>query len=312
MKVKRSLPIYSHHKGIKTCVSDSLVEIVISHFEVDVYEKALDNFLKIELGECLSESSFLFTAEMYTPYAFSAAKVARKYSLQSFQLQTTNMFVTIEPDYIYCDYFFYNSKMLADEFNKVSDKENAKYLGNFTSEKPPKVLLNTFSLQKVMYFTQPLTDEDIEKEIIQFLLGLKSEYGFELYIKLHPRDKIDKLTRFKTELDGIVHNESDFEDYMEDIDLAVLKTSSIASKIVLCGVPIIYCLFSEWARNGNLDYLDKSYLGSATNFKELKRGIENYEELVKDFKLYRDNYIKINDLENDVHKFIADFKSNYL
>ena len=43
---------------------------------------------------------------MYTPYAFENANLARSLNIKSFQLQTTNMFSTYEPNFIHADLFY--------------------------------------------------------------------------------------------------------------------------------------------------------------------------------------------------------------
>ena len=120
-------------------------------------------------------------------------------------------------------------------------KSYVKYLGNFSEIEPARSKVNR-NIKNIMYFTQPKTDEDLEQDIIRELIRIKKNHGFNLYIKLHPRDSSEKLKDFSKDIYVIDRNQ-DFEFYEKYVDIAVLKTSSIATKLVFQNIPVIYCLF---------------------------------------------------------------------
>ena len=286
------------YMGISFSYQSCLKEMVITYFEVDVMNKALKNYLKSQ------NIKKIFICEMYTPYAFENANLARSLNIKSFQLQTTNMFSTYEPNFIHADLFLFNNKSLAENYEDIypERKSYVKYLGNFSEIEPARSKVNR-NIKNIMYFTQPKTDEDLEQDIIRELIRIKKNHGFNLYIKLHPRDSSEKLKDFSKDIYVIDRNQ-DFEFYEKYVDIAVLKTSSIATKLVFQNIPVIYCLFSDWARNGKLEYIDHNYSGTITNIEELEHLFQKKEKLFEDFILYRDQYISNNGLNLGVVNFI--------
>jgi hypothetical protein len=283
-------------------------EMLIAYFDVIVYQKALENFVSRELPKTTSQSS-IFTGEMYTPFAYVAMQVAKQNNLIGAQVQTTNMFIIEEPNYIFGDYFFFSSRSLAEGYRskQLTNADKARFIGNVLNKKP-SAFIPKKEYKNVVYFTQPITDEDIEQDIIGKLIDCSTQYGFKVYVKLHPRDKRDKLETFKDSIE-IIDGSVSTEEYYKLMDIAVLKTSSIAAQIVLSGIPIIYCLFSDWARNGKLDYLDFNYSGTLQELsafdKLFEKGLENLES---DFVQYRNRYIQENSLDQGVDEFVISYK----
>lgn len=294
----------------KVCYSYSspLVEMIIANFDVELFEIALKRFLAAHGLAKNQISGILYCTEMYTPYALSVAKIGKKVGLMTLQIQTTNMFAMYEPNYIHCDYFIFSTKKLLKSFVEKYPERAHKvlFLGNYQYPliQRQKNLNNEDRIKKVVYFTQPVTDEDIEQEIISKLCLLSVRLDFELYIKLHPRDNVSKVERFLARCKLIEASKS-FDEYMVNIDLAVLKTSSIAANIVLSGVPVLYCLFSDWAKNGALDYIDFDYFGTVTGIDMLESRISNFSQITKSFNIYRKKYIDDCGLDTSLMDFFT-------
>lgn len=293
--------------GVSYSYSDAVIEMCIAYFEVSILERSINNFL---ITQNLSKKCVLYTCEMYTPFTKSISKIGKNFTMPTVQLQTTNMFVIYEPNYIHCDYFIFNSKALANSYNqKYPDKKSSTpFLGNFSVNSPKKtVCCLSKPIKKVLYFTQPLTDENLEQDIIEELIRLGKQDGFLVQIKLHPRDNSSKLSRFLNDID-IIDKSLTFDVYMEGVDLAVLKTSSIATKIVLKGVPILYCLYSDWARNGKLDYIDFLYKGTTVQLADIQTCISDLPALKESFINYRQRYIVENGLDSGVEDFVKNMQ----
>lgn len=291
--------------GVKYSYSSAASEMFIAYFEVELFKISCVRFCDSIVKS--GGNPILYCCEMYTPYALAVAEVGQEFNLTTVQVQTTNMFVIYEPNYVFCDYFVFTSKTLRDSYiEKYPDAEDkVLFLGNFYEPISQETidLSNLSQPNKVVYFTQPLTDEDIEQDIIESLCRLAEKVGYKLMIKLHPRDPVEKVTNFKGRCE-IVGPTQEFEQYMKGVDLAVLKTSSIAAKIVLSGTPIIYCLYSEWARNGFLDYIDMSYAGTTTQIDQIETCISDFDATVKSFNEYRNKYITDNGLDLGIEYFI--------
>ena len=241
---------------------------------------------------------------MYTPYAYENACLAKSKNIKSFQLQATNMFSTYEPNFVHANLFLFNNKSAAKNYAEMypERKSLVNFFGNFSDISPPKAKTKR-NIKNIMYFTQPKTDEDLEQIIIKELISIKEHYDLNLYVKLHPRDSAEKLKYFVKDIQVIEQNE-DFEFYKKYIDIAILKTSSIASKLVIQDIPVIYCLLSDWARNGKLEYIDHNYFGTILDIKDLENLFARKDKLIEDFLLYRDKYIQNNGLNLGAEHFI--------
>lgn len=293
-------------EGITYSYLSAAQEMLISNFEVEVFERSLRKFLnKYKLTDSDKKIEIL-CAEMFTPYALSVAKIGAEFNLVTFQVQTTSMFAMCEPNYIHCDYFIFGSKTLQSSFIKMNGP-NAKalFLGNYLQNQAVNTNLPSSpgGFQNITYFTQPITDEHIEQNIIDLLCNLSKELNFKFSIKLHPRDNINKVIKYRDSC-TIIPATVSYDEYIKDIDLAILKTSSIASSIVLSGVPIIYCLFSEWARKGALDYIDFDYFGTCVEIESIPEKIKKFNLLKESFKEYRNRYINNNELSAGINEFI--------
>ena len=83
-----------------------------------------------------------------------------------------------------------------------------------------------------------------------------------------------------------------------------MKNSSIATDILIKGVPIIYCLFSEYMRNTRLDFLDPEYIGTLGEIGELIPTLEDFQALKADFELYKQRYLANNYNSQGVEEFL--------
>ncbi|WP_452598277.1 hypothetical protein [Pontimicrobium sp. MEBiC01747] len=295
-KVKRNT--FFEIKGIKINMSSVIKEMLISYFDALLYQASILSTIK-------DNKIKLITGEMYTPYAYTVSEIGKDKANTTIQLQTTAMMVRKEPNFVYCDKFLMNSKENAEALKNIYPKKanQIEYYGSLLyNEKATTQLDNKRELKKIVYFTQPLIEEDIEYLIIDKLIELERIYNYKTYIKLHPRERASKLERYNNKL-NIIDNNLIFKEYISEFDLAVIRNTSLGSSIILEGIPIITCLLSETARNSKMDYIDHNYHGTIFSINELKNKISHFETLKTEFKSYRENYIQMNELTKGVHHF---------
>ncbi len=285
-------------RGITMNISSSIIEMLISYFDALIYKESILTTIK-------DNKVILVTGEMYTPYAYVVSEIGKETGNLTVQLQTTAMMVRREPNFVYCDKFLMNSKANSKAFKKLYPK-NSNYIDYYGSllynEKNSETIEDRRELKKLIYFTQPLIEEDIEFKIIDKLIELESTYNYKTYIKLHPRERTNKLDRYNNSL-NVIDNNLIFKEYIADFDLAVIRNTSLGSSIILEGVPIITCLLSKSAQNSKMDYINKDYYGTIFFIDELQGKIENFERLKNEFINYREDYVKVNDLTKGIHNF---------
>ncbi|KYG76249.1 hypothetical protein EV198_3240 [Roseivirga ehrenbergii] len=303
---------YFEYLGVKVAYYDSYKEMVIAFFEVWVYQTSLDRFMN-ELNQKYPGRLKLSTGEMFTPQAYVTNLVGKKYESDTYQIQTTAMTPLKEPNFVHCDYFLFLGRILADQYqmNNPEKESIGRFIGNiqYSSEDAlAEIEVSKHdSVKKIIYFSQPVIDEDIEMEIVETLVGAKENLGYRLFVKMHPRDNINKFLKFSEELE-FIDNSMSMSEYLNDASVAVLKNSSIATDILIKGVPIIYCLFSEYMRNTRLDFLDPEYIGTLEKIGELVPTLEDFQALKADFELYKQRYLA----NNYDSKGVEDFLKNLL
>lgn len=299
---------YFEYLGVKVAYYDSYKEMVIAFFEAWVYQISLERFIS-ELEQKYSRRVRLGTGEMFTPQAYITALVGKKYNCSTYQIQTTAISPLKEPNFVHCDFFLFHGLMLANRYqlDNPENKTRGRFIGNiqYSSQNASSegVADEHNDVKKVVYFSQPVIDEDIEFEIIETLIGARGKFGYELLVKMHPRDSMNKFSRYSEAL-TMIDNNVPMDEYLKGVSLAVLKNSSIATDILIMGVPIIYCLFSEYMRNIRLDFLDPEYMGTLEQPDLLIPTLSAFKELKADFELYKQRYLVNNYDSKGVEEFL--------
>lgn len=114
-------------------------------------------------------------------------------------------------------------------------------------------------LARIAYFTQPY-EHEITEEILATLTSFCWPRNIAITLRLHPRDNRSRYEKWG-ELQP--SNLLSFDDslyassLLEQADLCVTRTSSVAKESIAMGTPIILCLWSALDRTPKADYLDK-------------------------------------------------------
>lgn len=303
--------IFSHKinklnlNGVSFDISNSLNEMIISYFDALVYQKSIDNYLKKHLSH-YQKNGALVTCEMYTPFAYVTDIVSKKYNLKSYQLQTTTMIERLEPIFFYCDKFLFSTKRIAESFKKIYPQEQRRidYYGNLNivDDNIDNPQVTNPAIKNVIYFSQPKFEEDVEQDILNELVKLKDQFNFTLYIKPHPRDTLSKFDAFKEKI-VLLDKNLTFDDYKETCDLAVMKSSSLGHQFLHTGIPVIFCLLTNYSQNIKIDFISKNYQGTILDISELENIFIHRNQFYNHFLQYRKNYIN----ENELYKSASHF-----
>lgn len=298
IKVLFSKNVYLYLEGQKFNFSSALIEMLISYFDALVYKRSIETL-------DFNPNSVLIISEMYTPQAYVVAKVARQKNLLSAQLQSFAMLLRKEPSFFYSDYFFTNNEQNAKVLRSIypEHKDKINFIGNLSVvEQDNKATKEIKQLKKIVYFSQPLHNENKEEfSIINKLSNMEEIYGFELYVKLHPRETNEKYNKFPDL--KFIDQGLTFNQYIEDVDLAVIRTTSIGQQLILNNIPTIFCLLSETAKNAKVDFIDHKFFGTIFKIEDLEAKILEKNVLIDAFSDFRSNYIKQNNLDKGIYHF---------
>jgi len=297
-EVLLSKRVYLNINDISINFSSVQLEMLISYFDALIYKKSIED---IEINPDVK----FITSEMYSPHAYVIAAVAKKRNVVSMQLQSFAMFQRREPSFFYSDYFLTNNEQnalfLKSIYPKQADKIN--FIGNLSVvEKNNTNSIDNTNLKKIVYFSQPTHNENKEEFLlVNKLLELQKTYKYELYIKLHPREEQSKYSAFS----GLkfIKKGLTFSHYINDVDLAIIRTTSVGQQLIINNTPTLFCLLTETARSAKIDYIDHAFFGTIYHTKDIENKIIDFKVLVEHFHLFRKNYLKKNHLDKGVFSF---------
>ncbi|SFG62650.1 hypothetical protein [Pedobacter insulae] len=282
------------HLGANLNLNSLLREMVIHQFDVKVYERNVERCLK-NSSKLKTSIKILVTPEIYTPYAFVIAKLAKANNLKSLQVQTTEMRIIKRPNFIYCDKFLFSSKQKSQELiDKIPHQaELGDFWGNPTLNLTSQELYPIERTIDVVVYTQPRVEEEYDHIIISKLVSLKkSGLPIAIYIKPHPRELRSKFERYGIDI-TVYDSATSIDDSLTGKHLAFIKHSSVDSLILQNGrVPILYCLITKAARLYKLNHLTEVYQGTITDIDELENKLLNINLIREDYAKFKTEYFE--------------------
>ncbi len=282
--------------------SSTLREMLISYYEVELYHIALERFVHF-IKRSSNANLVLITAEMFTPFTFVTAKVGQKFQCKTLQLQTSLIDYWPQTSFTNCDKFIFTSSQALNFYkdNNPSEAEKYDYWGVLTEVKE-NITRNTHG--RILYFTQPY-ENNVELAIVKALKVTVQKMGFELVIKLHPRDSKDKFSSIGENL-SFLESTKLLSSYISDFDVVVVRTSAIGKEAIISGIPTIICLFSEADQTIKVDFIQekyKKYKSFVYNEDQLVNAVLNHDITCCEFDNFRTSFINDNGLNKDVHSF---------
>lgn len=221
----------------------------------------------------------IISAEMLTAHSAILHFFARETNSKLTIIQTVSLHKLNNFYFNYCNNFLFESYSIYKWFFEKHNKPgNYRFEGNVYTIKG-----NTRDrLDKILYISQPsLKSEDLDYKIIE-RVGLEKKID----IRLHPRDS-------KKRYDGLsIPKKRSFA--IEQYDMVITRTSSMAVQAIYLNTPVVYCLFDDWSKKNEHYYIPKKYFGIANDLNQLIEILKNFEKLLKDFKNYRDEFFKEN------------------
>jgi hypothetical protein len=276
---------------------DLLPEFCISYYEQYLHYICIKRFLKY----INANNGVVISTEQLTTYPYWLSRAASEKNLKSLQVQTTLLNPFEQAEFVRTDKFlFYDEGLLqALSIKNPSSKHKFDYWGFLKINE--NVLANKVkSLKKVVYFTQPYEFE-YEDEIITLLIQMEGKYGYQMFLKVHPRDQHSRFKKFG--VNRILENKVSMNEITSQFDLAVTRTSSIGIDCFINNLPVIFCVLSESARKTSATFLDKKYSGYITSIEGVEPILLNYEAFLNYFYSYSEKFKKKNNLTFDKKLF---------
>lgn len=289
--------------GININFNSIIREILIAQLEVDLHVMSVFNTVRDNKKQIT-----VITCEMLTQYPYwLKIKLDSVANLKFFQLQTTSLDLFEYPDFIHSDGFLFKSQRDLDFFSGVYQKKicQLKFWGNLSFIRSTITNRENNDLRNVIYLSQPYEYEN-QLTIISYLIELSNEYGFELFIKPHPRDDVQK---FEGDISSIcskvkfLAKELDVVEFKKIADLMILRTSSISQDLYLNFIPTLNILLTDFDRNVKVEYLSSNQFNVIKELSELEGVIVNYSSFGEKFERFCLEY----SLKVGVTKDLEDF-----
>jgi hypothetical protein len=282
---KRKLKPLDEKYGVS--YSSSITEMIIHYLETHVYVANLETLVRREKAHN-NLPKVLITCEIYTQYTYFIAKLGAKYNIKTIQLISVAMNTAFLPQYFFCDKVLFNQVWVMDKF-----KQNHPYLASkcaywgslsFNELQSVKARRNLSEKLSVIFFSQPVIDEENDFIILDCLREIKQAVPIEILVKQHPREKPEKFSNYINDI-KVFSGTASLNEVVEQADLAIVKFSAVEHYLLNYGIPTIYCAFSKVARSTITNITETGYKGIAYTPEELK-------ELVIDFPAITAEYIE--------------------
>jgi hypothetical protein len=295
-------------KQYKLAYSSSVNEMIIHYLETHIYVSNLKRFL-VNSANKGKPTELLVSCEIYTQYSYFIALLGRNSNIKTIQLISVAMNIVPLPRYFFCGKAVFNQKQVYRQFEEhnPSLKDIATYWGNLTFDENAVSAAKKSGTGKlsIVYFSQPVADEENDFVIIDKLLQLQARIPLEIMIKQHPREEPDKFSRYGKHV-TVYSGTVSLKDAIHGADIAIVKFSAVEHYLLNYGIPTIYCSFSEIARLSMTNIISTGYKGIAFSPLDLENILLNAEGLGKIYYEFRNQEL-FNRFEN---KGINVFREN--
>lgn len=232
--------------GLAMDLSFAIKEHLAHSFESRILARALDR----RLAAAGSRVSKVLHCEIFSPHAPYIEQAARRRGVATHQFAFGTYEMRPCVRFVFADRFFCFSKRQYDSMLSVGVPEDEiEYIGN------PLVLDSGEHFgcggtggsveRKLLFFCQPIRDNE-ERVLLDNIARFAREFQMSLAVVLHPRDSEAKrkaYSEFCTVLDNVTYLKN--RDAIDrSASFAVTRTSNVAYRLILAGVPVMNVLMS--------------------------------------------------------------------
>lgn len=308
LKIRFCTPKYWTINDLQIPIRSVFTESLIAYYDGFIYGKAVKR-------ACLFYSAKrVFTAETFTQYP-CVIKNALPGNVSSLQFANGALDILPNTKFVYADRFVISSNAILEKYLAYHplDAQKMVYWGD--SRIIEEDVKDLTVVNNIVYFSQPYEYES-QGLILESLNNFAKLKHLNFKVKVHPRDFATK--KFcKANAIYTIDSHLSIDEYINDFDIAICRSSSIIKDLILRGKPTILVLLTEREKEFKNEFMNSTLFKDfkdvyAFSIKELLQSLSNPINLSKTFKLYMKNYINENVAGQSISDLVRKMEENYI
>lgn len=180
-------------EGITINCKNALLEVLVSYPDLLLYTNALTKTLQRSNS---AKHAVMLSLELKSPYAYADAMVAHNFGYACFHVMDCDQLSHPLPKPVFGDLFITNTNSAKDAFKCFwgNDSEKVVFWGNL-SQMNLKLGVKKDNEHVWCFFTSDRLEENLP--VMEKIVELQKQYGIQLIVKLHPRDKAQNYKKFR-------------------------------------------------------------------------------------------------------------------
>jgi hypothetical protein len=307
IKIRFCIPKYWIINDLQIPIRSVFKEAIIAYYDGFIYGKAVKRAC---LFYCAKR---VFTAETFTQYPF-VIKNSLPENVSSLQFANGALDILPNTKFVYADRFVISSNAILEKYleNHPMDANKMVYWGDarIIEEHVKELKL----INSIVFFSQPYEYES-QILILDSLNDFAKSKQLNFKVKVHPRDFTTK-NFCKTNHICIIDSHLSIDEYINDFDVAICRSSSIIKDIILRGKPIILVLLTDREKEFKNEFMNSTLFKEfkeiyAFSIQEMLMSLSNPNSLSKIFQLYMKNYINENVAGQTITDLVNKMEENY-
>ena len=190
-------------------------------------------------------ASVVLGSEQFGRQAYLERSATRALGLRHLSVQIVSAPDTVFPDFPLSDMFFASSPAAAEYLSSKNASQRVRFAGTLFGGARDKGAVST--KPRLAFLTQPY-EADVTSDILFALHEVCRANGWEMVIRLHPRDypsRYPQGIRTLLEEQGPVES---LDRILSSSSVIVSRTSSVIEEAISRGIPAVACLLSDYDR----------------------------------------------------------------
>lgn len=264
------------------------MQLMIMYVSRVMYFVSLDHFLR------KTHAKTFISLEAISIDGYLENLAAKKNGLNTIAVQVFEMDILDYPDLYYADSVFVFDKALLAKCNVLLCSRGKEMIVTapfiyYREEKDIKKLKKGGRLRKVLFASSDEPYHQVSLSVLDCLVKLQKEMGFNLEIKLHPRNRMREYLKYRSGNVNVYKN-CDIKDLMKHADIFISLVSSTIYDAMFMEVPsVVYLNKSRNVQNCNMSSLEG--VTKVFSLDDLSASIKNYQDVWNRFYNRKTNYI---------------------
>jgi hypothetical protein len=280
------------YRSIRINLSFAVKELIVMVPELNSYQRSLINGLKHIKKPKLN---LALSLEQKSPHAYIDAKVLKAHNIKCAHVMLVDQHIRPLPAPFFGDYFFTDTFRSASLMQLAYSAFSSRifYVGSFKALGWPEFGVSKRNFvqirRRICFFTQSIASNQDDYRcnflVIKTLFEFFSTDGFDLVVKLHPRDRLAnyKKTFLGFNLTPFVYFGNDKGDFFSTNSLNITFPSGVVFECIFSNKPLIILGFGPGKNFKSYQYWDDDYIGCISEISSLQSVVAKdlYPEFVK-------------------------------